>query len=240
MRQARVVLLAVGVLLLLLVVPSSAQAATCSNYDNQADAQRAQDTRDGDGDGIFCEALPCPCSKPGQSSASAPKLGSSKPATARRVRRYVARITKVVDGDTIKVRLDGGRRETVRLIGIDTPETKKPGVAVECGGPEATEVMRHLGFSANGRGRAVIVKTDPSQDTRDRYGRLLAYVTTRSPIAGRPRNLALEQLKAGWARRYVYRKRFDRYSAFTRAQTSARTARRGAWGTCAGNFHSNQ
>jgi len=105
-----VVLLAVGVLLLL-VVPSSAQAATCSNYDNQADAQRAQDTRDGDGDGIFCEALPCPCSKPGQSSASAPKPKSSKPATARRVRRYVARITKVVDGNTIKVRLNGGRRE---------------------------------------------------------------------------------------------------------------------------------
>ena len=84
--------------------------------------------------------------------------------------------------------------------------------------------------------RTLVVRRTLTEDN----GRLLAYVTTRSPIAGRPRNLALEQLKAGWARRYVYRKRFDRYSAFTRAQTSARAARRGAWGTCAGNFHSNQ
>ena len=51
-----------------LVVPASATAApvgqaaaTCSDYDNQADAQRAKDTRDADGDGIYCEALPCPC-----------------------------------------------------------------------------------------------------------------------------------------------------------------------------------
>ena len=41
-----------------------ASAATCSDYANQADAQRAADTRDADGDGIYCEALPCPCLKP--------------------------------------------------------------------------------------------------------------------------------------------------------------------------------
>jgi micrococcal nuclease len=51
-----------------------------------------------------------------------------------------ARITSV-DGDTVRVKLADGRFETVRLIGIDTPETKKPDVPVECGGPDATDAM---------------------------------------------------------------------------------------------------
>ena len=45
----------------------AASAATCADYSNQADAQRAMDTRDADGDGIYCESLPCPCLKPGDS-----------------------------------------------------------------------------------------------------------------------------------------------------------------------------
>ena len=52
-------------LLLAVALPSSASAATCSDYPNQAAAQRAADTRDSDGDGIYCESLPCPCLKPG-------------------------------------------------------------------------------------------------------------------------------------------------------------------------------
>jgi hypothetical protein len=46
--------------------PGAHASATCSDYSNQADAQRAKDTRDADGDGIYCESLPCPCLKPGQ------------------------------------------------------------------------------------------------------------------------------------------------------------------------------
>src|SRR3954447_7222844 len=57
--------------------PGSASAATCSDYPNQAEAQRAADTRDGDGDGIYCESLPCPCLKPG--SGQSPSH-SKKPA----------------------------------------------------------------------------------------------------------------------------------------------------------------
>ena len=47
----------------------AAQAATCGDYANQAAAQHAQDTRDADGDGIFCESLPCPCAKPGNAGS---------------------------------------------------------------------------------------------------------------------------------------------------------------------------
>ena len=54
---AAVAAIAVG-----LFVPAGASAANCSDYPTQADAQRAADTRDSDGDGVYCETLPCPCS----------------------------------------------------------------------------------------------------------------------------------------------------------------------------------
>jgi hypothetical protein len=52
-----------------------AHASTCANYANQAAAQRAADTRDGDGDGLYCESLPCPCAQP----AAGPGGGVPKP-----------------------------------------------------------------------------------------------------------------------------------------------------------------
>jgi hypothetical protein len=67
--------------------PSAASASTCSDYSNQAEAQRAKDTRDADHDGIYCESLPCPCLKPGQSSGGAkPKsTTTSRPRVGRTV-----------------------------------------------------------------------------------------------------------------------------------------------------------
>jgi hypothetical protein len=65
MRRAedmRATLLAIAVLTGVALLPSSASAATCSDYSTQAEAQAAADTRDADGDGIYCESLPCPCS----------------------------------------------------------------------------------------------------------------------------------------------------------------------------------
>src|SRR3954468_15786452 len=49
--------------------PGAQAAATCADYPNQAAAQRAADTRDPDGDGVYCESLPCPCAGPGQTGA---------------------------------------------------------------------------------------------------------------------------------------------------------------------------
>jgi hypothetical protein len=62
-----------------LVAPPTARAATCADYPNQAAAQRAANTRDADGDGIYCEDLPCPCSTAGNN-------GRSKPTHQRKVR----------------------------------------------------------------------------------------------------------------------------------------------------------
>ena len=73
-------------------------------------------------------------------------------------------MTYVVDGDTISVRLDNGRSERVRLIGIDTPERGA------CLAGSATGLTRRLADDER-----VVLRGDATQDTRDRYGRLLAY-----------------------------------------------------------------
>jgi endonuclease YncB( thermonuclease family) len=142
-------------------------------------------------------------------------------------------IVAVVDGDTIKVR-KGKRRFTVRLIGIDTPETKKPGTAVECGGPEATANLEKLSFRRNGDGRRVTLTTDPTQDRTDKYGRMLAHAKVDTGKV-----LQVHQLRAGWATLYVFDSReFLRFTPFREAVLSAWSADRGVWGKCAGDFHS--
>jgi endonuclease YncB( thermonuclease family) len=74
---------------------------------------------------------------------------------------------------------------------------------------------------------------DPSQATFDRYDRLLAYAKLR----GGP-DLALSQLRSGWASVYVYGgEPFRRVRAYRRAQRSAGRAGRGVWGRCGGDFH---
>ena len=80
----------------------------------------------------------------------------------------VGRVVRVVDGDTIHVEVDG-RREKVRYIGVDTPESVKPGTRVQCFAKRASAFNREL--VAGRRVRLV-----PDAEARDRYGRLLAYV----------------------------------------------------------------
>jgi micrococcal nuclease len=78
------------------------------------------------------------------------------------------RVVKVVDGDTIHV-VVAGRRETVRYIGVDTPETKHPTKGVQCYGRAASAFNARLVG-----GEQVRLVRDVEE--RDRYGRLLAYV----------------------------------------------------------------
>src|SRR5258707_2541756 len=80
----RSLLLAVLSVMAVAAMPARAQAATCADYSNQAAAQQAADTRDGDGDGVYCESLPCPCLKPGSPSTPAPAPTSTdKPSCTR-------------------------------------------------------------------------------------------------------------------------------------------------------------
>ena len=136
------------------------------------------------------------------------------------------------DGDTIKVRRSNGKTLSVRLLGIDTPETKKPGVGVECGGKRATAFITKLALQ-----KAVTLTTDPSQDERDRYGRLLAYVT----VTGTGIDVGHKMLIAGWAIHYIYAgKPVGAAAAYQSAADGAKAARRGVHRLCGGDFHSEQ
>ena len=111
-------------------------------------------------------------------------------------------VAHVVDGDTIDVRLDAGRRERVRLIGIDTPEVG------ECGYRRASTAARALALR-----RRVVLRGDATQSTRDRYGRLLAYAWLEGG-----RDLGFQLLIRGDARVYVYDRAFVRLAAYRRAE----------------------
>ena len=138
-------------------------------------------------------------------------------------------MTQADDGDTLHVRILATGAETdVRLVGIDTPETHRPGVPIECGGPQASRSMHRMAD-----GRRVTLVTDPTQDRFDRFGRLLAYA-----LRGRV-DLNRAQVRRGWAKVYVYGGvPFKRVSAYRRAAAGARSEDRGVWGRCRGDFHS--
>ncbi len=135
-----------------------------------------------------------------------------------------ARVTHVVDGDTIDVELPDGDEETVRYIGIDTPETVKPGTPVECGGPRAHEANDKLVY-----GKTVTLRFDAER--RDVYGRLLAYVYL--PRAGRrPLFVNAELARRGLARTLTIPPNDSFAALFDRLATRAGVLGRGLWGSC--------
>jgi endonuclease YncB( thermonuclease family) len=130
---------------------------------------------------------------------------------------YRGTVTHVVDGDTLDVRLTSGKTERIRLIGIDTPER---GV---CFTSQATTRARQLAMS-----KRVVLRGDATQATRDRYGRLLAYVW----IPG-GKDLGYQLVAGGYARVYVYRNAFERLSAYRNAEAAAKGSAAGQWKACA-------
>ena len=101
------------------------------------------------------------------------------------------RVVRVIDGDTIEVSIEG-QDEDVRYIGVDTPETVKPGTPVQCFGPQASAENDRLV-----EGRTVRLVFD--RERRDAYGRLLAYVYTRAE-AGKSRFANAALVRNGYAR----------------------------------------
>lgn len=130
------------------------------------------------------------------------------------------RVTRVVDGDTIHVEL-GGRDETVRYIGIDTPETKKPGSPVECFGHAASRANERL---VEGERVRLVEDAEP----RDRYGRLLAYVYRVRD----GRFVNAELVRAGFAQTLTIPPNVRYASRFARLARRAREHRRGLWARC--------
>lgn len=137
-----------------------------------------------------------------------------------------ARVTHVVDGDTIDVELADGGNETVRYIGVDTPETVKPGTPVQCGGPRAHEVNDRLVY-----GKTVTLRFDAER--RDVYGRLLAYVYLPPARAGgRPLFVNAELARRGLARTLTIPPNDSFAPLFARLAGRAGVRGRGLWGRC--------
>lgn len=98
--------------------------------------------------------------------AAATFVPLSSPSAVADTVTATAVVLNVVDGDTIDIRDDVRGRLRVRLLGIDTPETKKPGYTVGCWGPEATEFARTTMV-----GQRVALVPDSTQERTDHYGR---------------------------------------------------------------------
>jgi micrococcal nuclease len=137
----------------------------------------------------------------------------------RAAARFDASVVTTIDGDTIDVRLDGGRVERVRILGADTPETKDRRKPVQCFGPEAS-AYTHARLS----GRQVSLETD--SEVRDKYGRLLAYVYVDGD------RFDDELLRLGFARLLIIAPNGAHGRAMLEAELEARTARRGLWAAC--------
>lgn len=240
MRRALVLAGLACALIAVLPSPASAADRDCADFPNQGAAQAwlqaypgDPDRLDGDSDGVACETLPCPCAGAAATPVTpvAPPPPPPPAAAGGQALEVEARVSSVIDGDTLKVKLADGTKTTVRLIGIDTPETKKPGTSVQCGGRDATARMKRLALR-NGRGRTVTITTDPTQGLTDRYGRLLSYVGSGGTDFGRT------MVASGWATTYVYGGvDFQRVRAYRSAQRSAKAARKGVYRKCASSFH---
>ncbi len=142
--------------------------------------------------------------------AAIPRAGAGEPVTVD--------VSRVVDGDTIEVDLDG-TEEDVRYIGIDTPETVKPDSPVECFGPQASERNHELV-----EGERVRLVFD--RERRDVYGRLLAYVYVGDDFVNG------ELIEGGYARTLEIEPNTSRAEQLAGLQREASDAERGLWGAC--------
>lgn len=132
-------------------------------------------------------------------------------------------VTKVVDGDTIVVDING-KKETVRLLGIDTPESVDPRKPIECFALNAGLKMKELVLNK----KVLLIDEKESQGDRDRYGRLLRYVylpdVSRTFVNG-------EMVKQGYA--YSFREYpTDIQEKFNTWEKYARDNNLGLWGEC--------
>ncbi|MEZ4104635.1 MAG: thermonuclease family protein [Candidatus Paceibacterota bacterium] len=132
-------------------------------------------------------------------------------------------VTRVIDGDTLKIFL-GSEERTVRVLGIDTPETVHPNKPVECMGEEASAQAKILLDE-----KEVTLVTDKSQGMHDKYGRLLAYVTLPDGT-----DFGEAMLKGGYAYEYTYDLPYEKQGNYREAESFARKSKVGLWedGVC--------
>ena len=129
-----------------------------------------------------------------------------------------ARVTRVVDGDTVEAPVDG-RTEDVRYIGVDTPESVKPDTPVECYALEASHFNEDLVEGET-------VRLDFDAERRDVYGRLLAYVHLGDEFVN------AELVGRGYATTLEIPPNTRYAQLFARLEREASADGRGLWGAC--------
>lgn len=137
-------------------------------------------------------------------------------------------VSRVIDGDTLKIKI-GDTEDTVRLIGINTPESVDPRKTVECFGREASDKMKELV-----EGREVLVVKDPTQNDRDKYRRLLAYVYLTDGTL-----LNQKMIEDGYAFEYTYIIPYEFQTEFMGAEREARERGLGLWNKSVCDYISN-
>jgi micrococcal nuclease len=129
-----------------------------------------------------------------------------------------ARVERVVDGDTVVVRIDG-RSERLRYIGVDTPESVKPGERVQCFGKPAAAANRRLVLGKD-------VRLEYDAEARDRYGRLLAYVWRGDVLVN------AELIRLGYGKPLEVPPNLAHASELRDLAAAARRERVGLWSRC--------
>jgi len=129
-------------------------------------------------------------------------------------------VSRFVDGDTITIDMNG-KTETVRMIGVDTPETHKPNTPVQCYGPAAATYTKHLIGD-----KSVRLEADPKNQNRDRYGRLLRYVYLPDGHL-----VESELIKNGYGFAYTSFP-FSKADQFVADELAAKSTGKGLWGNC--------
>ncbi len=130
--------------------------------------------------------------------------------------RVSASVERTVDGDTFIAILEDGSRERVRMLLLDTPETKKEGTPVQPFGPEASEYTKKLLG-----GKQVELEFDEEQ--RDQYDRMLAYVYLNGEMVNE------KLLEQGLARVVVYQPNDKYIDEFREIQNKAKQQKLGVW-----------
>lgn len=132
-------------------------------------------------------------------------------------------VVRVVDGDTVVLRADG-TQQSVRLIGIDTPETKHPTKPIQCFGPEASA------FTTSVLPPGTAVRLERDVEERDHYGRLLVYLYRADDDVF----VNLELARQGFAEPLSIAPNVAHAATFASAAAEARQAGRGLWSACRG------
>lgn len=196
------------------------------NYSGDAEAEARQDIRED----VSNQIVEYPEEEDGKKNISETNIDAQKqikdeadlpPIDTGNLSYYA--VVRVVDGDTISINKNGSL-ETVRMIGVDTPETVHPSKPVQCFGQEASAKTKTWL-----EGRNIILEIDDTQGERDKYGRLLGYVRRDDGLF-----INLELINQGYAHEYTYNIPYKYQKEFQIAEKEASTSGRGLWavGVC--------